>query len=245
MNIAEYKKMSEIEDTYWWHTGRMNIIDKQLEKLSRGQKKFKILNIGCGTGGTIPTLEKYGKVVNIDTSPEALKFLKMKGYIGNLTTDYRLPFNDGEFDIVVALDVLEHIDQDRSSIDEWKRILRKKGKIIVTVPAYEFLWSGHDTSLHHQRRYTKNRLDWDLRKSSLIKIKNTYMITFSFFLVVGFRLLYKSSRKNMTENTSYVNIPSIINRLFDRMLKVEGTLLRFINFPFGTSILGIYEKVDD
>lgn len=242
MNIAEYKEMSEREDSYWWHTGRMNIIGKQLEKVSLGKNKLRILNIGCGTGGTIPTLEKYGEVTNIDISAEALKFLKMKGYSGKLTKDHRLPFKDGEFDLVVALDVLEHIDQDRLSLDEWNRVLKKSGKALITVPAYEFLWSGHDTSLHHQRRYTRNRLDWDLGKSSFKKLKNSYMITFSFFLVVGFRVLYKLTGKKMTENTSYVNIPSVLNVFFDRILRIEGTLLRFINLPFGTSVLGIYEK---
>lgn len=243
MNIAEYKEMSEREENYWWHTGRMNIVDKQLAKLSTG-KSLKILNIGCGTGGTIPTLEKYGDVTNVDISTEALKFLKSKGYSGKLIKDHRLPFKEGEFDLVVAFDVLEHIDQDRLSLDEWRRVLKKNGKVIVTVPAYEFLWSGHDTSLHHQRRYTRSRLDWDLKKSSFSKLKNSYMITFSFFLVVGFRFLYKLSGKKMTENTSYVNVPPAVNALFDRILRIEGTLLKFISLPFGTSVLGIYEKSD-
>lgn len=242
MNISEYKEMSEREENYWWHTGRMSIINKQLHKLIKNNKKYKILNVGCGTGGTIPTLEKFGDVTNIDISPEALKFLKIKGYSGKLIKDHRLPFNSGEFDIVIALDVLEHIDEDRLSLDEWSRVLKKDGKIIVTVPAYKFLWSGHDTSLHHQRRYTRNRLDWDLKKSSFKKLKNSYMITFSFFLVVGFRLIYKLLGKKMTENTSYVNLPPIINTLFDRLLRIEGTLLQFINLPFGTSVLGIYNK---
>lgn len=243
MNINEYNEMSEREDCYWWHTGRMNIISKQLNKLFNGQKKYKILNIGCGTGGTISTLEKYGEVTNIDISSEALKFLKMKGFTGMLVKDHRLPFKDGEFDLVIALDVLEHIDQDRLSLDEWSRVLKKSGNLVVTVPAYNFLWSGHDASLHHKRRYTRNRLDWDLNKSSFAKLKNSYMITFSFFLVVGFRLLYKLTGKRMTENTSYVNLPPIINTLFDRLLRIEGTLLQFINLPFGTSVLGIYKRV--
>lgn len=242
MNIAEYQEMSVREDSYWWHTGRMDIINKQLKKIAQKKYNLKILNIGCGTGGTIPTLEKYGEVTNIDISSEALKFLKMKGYKGKLIKDHRLPFNDCSFDLVVALDVLEHIDQDRLSLDEWRRVLKSNGRILITVPAYEFLWSGHDTSLHHKRRYTRNRLDWDLKKSSFTKVKSSYMITFSFFLVVGFRLLYKLSGKKMTENTSYVNIPSMINILFDRLLKTEATLLRYINLPFGTSVLGIYRK---
>lgn len=242
MNIAEYKEMSEREDSYWWHTGRMNIVDKQLQRIAQNKKKLRILNIGCGTGGTIPTLEKYGSVTNVDISAEALRFLKIKGYTGKLIKDHLLPFKDGDFDVVVALDVLEHINQDRLSLDEWNRVLKKNGVLVVTVPAYEFLWSGHDTSLHHQRRYTRNRLDWDLQKSAFRKLKNSYMITFSFFLVVGFRMLYKVAGRKMTENTSYVNIPRFVNNLFDKLLRIEGSVLRYINLPFGTTVLGIYEK---
>ena len=71
------------------------------------------------------------------------------------------------------------------------------------------------------------------------------MITFSFFLVVGFRFLHRLSGKKMTENTSYVNLPNIINALFDRLLRIEGTLLKYINLPFGTSVMGIYERSGD
>lgn len=241
MNIAEYKEMSDREDSYWWHTGRMSIIDKQLQKLSKN-KHLKILNIGCGTGGTISTLEKYGEVMNIDISPEALKYLKQKGYTGKLVKDHVLPFEDGKFDLVIALDVLEHIDQDRPALDEWRRVLKMSGMALITVPAYQFLWSGHDTSLHHHRRYTRKVLDWDLRKSGFSKVKLSYMITFSFFLVVGFRTLYKLFGKKMTENTSYVSLPGPINSIFHTLLKIEGSLLKFIDLPFGTSVIGVYEK---
>lgn len=244
MNIAKYKEMSEREDHYWWHTGRMDIVDKQLAKLSNGKKGLKILNVGCGTGGTIPTLEKYGKVINIDISPEALKFLKMRGHTGTLIKDHRLPFKDSEFDLVIALDVLEHIEQDQLALNEWGRILKKNGKVFITVPAYKFLWSGHDTALHHHRRYTRNRLDRDLAKASFKKLKNSYMITFSLILVVGFRFLYKLSGRKMSENASYVSLAPIINTLFDRLLRIEGTLLQAINLPFGTSVLGVYEKTN-
>ena len=242
MNISEYKEMSKREGYYWWHTGRMSIVDAQLSNLTRVKKSLKILNIGCGTGGTIPTLEKYGAVENVDISPEALKFLMQKGYEGKLIKDHRLPFKDQEFDLVIALDVLEHINQDRLSLDEWKRVLKKGGKVFITVPAYRFLWSGHDVSLQHHRRYTTKALDWDLKKSDYTKIKLSYMITFSFFLVTGFRWLHKLTGKKMTETTSYVNLPSPINSLFNSLLKMEGILLKYINLPFGTSVLAVYEK---
>lgn len=242
MNISEYQEMSEREDNYWWHTGRLSVVDKQLRLLCGDKNKLRILNIGCGTGGTLPTLQKYGDVFNVDISAEALKYLKQKGYAGKLVKDHRLPFKNGEFDIVVALDVLEHIDQDRLSLDEWKRVLKKSGKVLITVPAYDFLWSGHDTSLHHYRRYTRSKLNWDLKKSGFSKVKLSYMISFSLPLVIGFRMLHKLTGKKMNEQTSYVNLPRFINNLFHKLLVVESHSLKHVNHPFGTSVLAVYKK---
>jgi ubiquinone/menaquinone biosynthesis C-methylase UbiE len=153
MKKTEYEQMSLREETYWWHVGRLSIVDSLLSKFDK-KNENKILNIGCGTGGTIPILEKYGEVVNVDISSEALKFLRQKGYKGTKVSGNGLPFEDNEFDFVVALDVLEHIDQDREALNEWHRVLKPGGQLMITVPAHAFLWSGHDVSLHHFRRYT-------------------------------------------------------------------------------------------
>jgi hypothetical protein len=121
-------------------------------------------------------------------------------------------------------------------------VLKKNGKCIITVPAHQFLWSGHDTSLQHYRRYTKKTLDWDMKKSNFNSKKTSYAIGFSFPMVVGFRMINKILGRNIDENTSYVDIPKPLNSLFSYLLNIESYVLKFINIPIGTTVLGIYEE---
>lgn len=241
MKTSEYAQMAKREQSYWWHLGRIDIVKTQLLKLYSG-KKIKILNVGCGTGGTVSTLKKFGEVTNIDVSKEALKFLKNSGHEGTLFDGVTVPFKDESFDLVIALDVLEHIELDQQSLLEWKRVLKKNGKMFITVPAYEWLWSGHDISLHHQRRYTTSKLTWDLEKIGVKTLKRSYAIGFSLPLVAGFRLLHKLSGKYMNEKSSYVNLPNVINSLFTCILRFESRWLSRFNLPAGTTVFGIFLK---
>lgn len=235
--------MAEREQTYWWHVGRLAIIDEMLGKLFP-DKDARILNVGCGTGGTIDVIEKYSReVVNIDVSDEAIKFMKKAGYIARKVGTGKLPFKAEEFDAVVAFDVLEHIEDEDLALSEWNRILKKDGIVFITVPAYKWLWSGHDESLFHFRRYTATRLRTLVKNHRFNVVKCAYMIVFSTPLVAGFRLLHKIRKsKDVTEETSYVQLPSVVNQSFIGLLKVESKAQRYINFPFGTSVIGIFRK---
>lgn len=242
MKKSEYGQMAHNEKTYWWHIGRLSIVDAQLQSISSRKTKLRILNVGCGTGGTIKTLEKYGIVTNIDTSKEALKYMKLSGHDGILINTPVLPFKDESFDVVVALDVLEHIENDQTALLEWRRVLKESGKVLITVPAYQWLWSGHDESLHHWRRYTTSKLRWDLDKVSFNANKVSYAIAFSLPLVAGFRVLHKLTRKTMTDQSSYVQLPGSINSFFSALLKLEAIWLSRFSLPFGTTVLGIFSK---
>lgn len=241
MKISEYEQMATRERDYWWHVGRLSIIDKQLQNIAKN-KKLKILNIGCGTGGTIPTISKYGDVTNIDVSKEALRFLRKSGNQGVQFDGVKIPFKDSSYDLIVAFDVLEHIQYDQASLLEWVRVLKPKGKIFITVPAYQWLWSGHDESLHHWRRYTRNRLKWDLSKLGMSPTKLSYAISFSLPLVAGFRVLNKLAKRKLDEDSSYVNVPRFINEIFVLILRLEANWLSTFNSPFGTTVLGVFKK---
>jgi len=111
MRITALQELHDLESTYWWHVGRLSIIERQLQKITQSNKslvngKASILNVGSGTGGTLPILEKFGTVHNIDTSKDALQFLERNGYKGILVKGLKLPFKDNTFDIATALDVL-------------------------------------------------------------------------------------------------------------------------------------------
>jgi ubiquinone/menaquinone biosynthesis C-methylase UbiE len=146
--------MSDREKNYWWHVGRLDILEKQIETIQKdnGDKPLSILNIGCGTGGTVAMLERHAsELVNVDVSKEAIKFMKQSGYSAILVEGTSLPFNANKFDLVVAFDVLEHIEDDSSALKEWRRVLKKGGTLLITVPAHQWLWSGHDVPLQHFR----------------------------------------------------------------------------------------------
>lgn len=241
MNISEYQQMSEMEKTYWWHVGRMEIVKSVLAK-NTPNSKLKILNVGCGTGGTIPHLEEFGKVTNVDTSKEAVKFLKEKGYSGKLYNGKKLPFKENSFDLVVALDVLEHIKEDGAALDEWKRVLKPNGGLLITVPAHQWLWSGHDEALHHFRRYTRKGLRKLLVSADFSVRKASYAIAFSLPLIVGFRFLNKLLGKKMDSQSSYIQLPGFVNKFFIFLLKVEAKMQKLFNMPFGTSVISYSKK---
>jgi len=245
MKKTEYGRMAEHEKTYWWHIGRLAIIQSYLEKGTKNKKDNSLLNIGCGTGGTISVLERFGTVDNADISDEAIKYMKEHGY-KRLTkvAGIELPFKNKSYDIVGAFDVLEHIDDHVGALKEWRRVLKDDGAIVLTVPAYQWLWSDHDVSLHHKRRYTIKRLNEAARQAGLKIDRKSYAIVFSLPLVVTFRFLNKMSGRKTNTETSYVAVPASVNSLFAKFLGVEAAMHKFMSFPAGTSIVAILRKAD-
>lgn len=243
MKKKAYSELATLETTFWWHVGRMNIIDKQLGELP-GKKTRKILNIGAGTGGTIPTLEKHGSVTNVDTSDDAIALLKKSGYEVKKISGGKLPFKDNEFDVITALDVLEHIDDDAGAIKEWQRVIKPGGHMIITVPAYQWLWSEHDETNMHYRRYTRKSLHKAVHGSeNLNKRKLSYMIVFSLPLIAGFRMIERlKPKKTLKKSTNFVILPKPINNFFIQLLKIEGSAHKFISFPTGTSLISVSQK---
>lgn len=244
MKKRAYVELAKLEKSFWWHVGRMNIIDKQLRSLSKNKDDLAILNIGAGTGGTIPTLEKHGKVTNVDTSEEAIAFLKKSGYTVKKIDGKKLPFKDHSFDIITALDVLEHVEDEEKTLKEWTRVLKPDGHLVLTVPAYQWLWSEHDEVNMHYRRYTRKRLLTAIHQNGLLKsVKTSYMIFFSLPLIIGFRLIEKMRPKQkVKQSTNFVSLPEPINNLFINLLRLEGIIQTVISLPAGTSLIGIYHK---
>jgi ubiquinone/menaquinone biosynthesis C-methylase UbiE len=243
MKTTEYNTLSDLEDTYWWHVGRLALIEEIIrnslnEKVpSNNTNKKLLLNIGSGTGGTVNLLTRFGHVINTEISLDALQMSVKKGAeLLVCANGTKLPFSDNTFNLAVSLDVLEHIEDDFQALLEWHRVLKPNGKIFITVPAYQWLWSEHDESLMHYRRYNASSLHRLLNKAGFEVERRTYAISFLLPLIVGYRLL-RSLVPKKTVSTSYVMVPRIINSFFISLLKFEAVLLKLINLPFGTSVI--------
>ncbi|MCK4553665.1 class I SAM-dependent methyltransferase, partial [Candidatus Parcubacteria bacterium] len=150
-----YKIIYKTEQQNWWYRAR-RIIIKQLIKKYIQKIRPKILDVGCGTGLLFKELQQYADVYGIDSSPSSINFCVKRGLsnikLGDATA---IPHDDNFFDIVLALDLLEHIKDDNLAIQEIKRVVRKEGIIIIFVPAFKFLWGITDEISSHYRRYRK------------------------------------------------------------------------------------------
>jgi SAM-dependent methyltransferase len=240
VNQDEYQKMAEYEESYWWHIGRNAIVDLQLKAITKTMRRpLRILNVGAGTGGTVPTLAAYGEVHNVDAEPRALEFLERRGIPNvKLVSGVGLSFDERSFDVIVAMDVLEHIDAENAALREWRRLLKDDGELLIMVPAYSWLWSAHDEALRHFRRYNRTHLGIALRLAGFEVIKRSYAISFSLPLVAGFRMLEGWLRgDDRPGRSSYVDLPGPVNSLLTSVLRGESQLLRYIDLPWGTSLI--------
>lgn len=158
MEEQVYQELYELEDAHWWFRGRRSVIHALLARAELPEQA-RILDAGCGTGRNLVELGALGEATGVDPSPDAIEFCRRRGLSSVAQAGLEaLPFADGSFDLVVATDVIEHIDDDRGALTELRRVAAGDGWLLLTVPAYMWLWSQHDESHHHRRRYTLREL---------------------------------------------------------------------------------------
>ncbi len=240
MNIDEYEKMYKMETTHWWSVGKRRIVQDVMTALTISPKK--ILDVGCGTGIILETFKNYGSVVGIDNSEHALKFCKLRGEfkLTQANIEKQLPFKQNMFDTVFAFDVLEHLNNDTCVMNELYRICKEGSYVIITVPAYQFMWSKHDESLHHKRRYSKKALKKVVQDAGFTLKKLSYFNTILFLPILAFRISHILRRE--VKSDFYLPIPSFINWILLSLFSMEKYFLRKINLPFGLSLLCIARK---
>jgi len=250
MNVEEYEKMYKLEDHYWWFQGRLNMIRAVLEEyLPEPPRPGRVLDVGCGTGLVLKALEGW-QPVGLDFSHLALKFCRQRGHQRLARADVvRLPFADNSFDLILALDLIEHIERDDLLIREFNRVLRPGGCVMATVPAHPSLWSDHDIALHHFRRYTKQSFAELFDDGGFDFLKYSYGISFVHPGIVAFRHAQKAwqgmtRRGKATEHprTHLIMLPELLNSGLVGMLGIEASLLRRMNLPFGTSLVALARK---
>lgn len=234
MEIAEYEKMYQFEEKYWWWVGRREVVKGILNKLNLNCAT--ILDAGCGTGINLRYLGDYGAVIGLDLSRDALNFCRVRGNKNIIWADAeRLPFKDGAFDLIAALDLLEHLD-DNKALANFYRVLKPNGFLVLTVPAFNFMWSKHDEALHHKRRYNKGQLRDTLESNGFTVERICYWNFFLFLPIVAMRLI-KRSMKSQEVKTDVEELPSMANWFFKSLLRIESYLVPHLNLPIGVSLV--------
>lgn len=245
MDEAMYAHIQEVERNHWWYVGRRKIIFDRVLPLLAEYSHPRILDIGCGTGFNIEYMQQHGyaDIIGLDFSPDALMFCQSRGLARLVCGDGTLPpFQDGSFDVVTALDMIEHLEDDVIALNELSRILRPGGLLVIFTPAYPFLWGLQDEVSHHFRRYVAGDLRRKVEQAGLTIRKLTYANTFLFPVVLAGRLAMRVMGRpgNVTsENDLH---PSWSNGLLKNIFAAESPLLNYINFPFGVSLLCIARK---
>jgi len=241
MNNNEYERMFTSEDDYWWFVSRRELVLDLISRLPRSEGPL-ILDIGCGTGATASALQRFGRVLGVDYSPLALNCCKRRG----LTSMVRgraesLPMRDGCADVIVATDILEHLEDDARALVEFYRVLKPGGHAVITVPAYRFLWSEHDLALMHKRRYVaKELIERGTRAGFRVK-KHSYALFFLLPLALG-RLFQRRLPSGRHPEAQLKPVPPWLNSWLIRFQRFETYLLRRVRLPFGLSVISVLER---
>jgi SAM-dependent methyltransferase len=231
-----YAILYQIEESHWWHRGRRRIIASFVEEICSNFKKRRprILDVGCGTGGNLSLLSQYGDAEGVDVSPDALDFCRARGLENvKLGAAEELPYEQGRFDLVTALDVVEHLDDDVAGLREIRRVLKPDGRLLIFVPTFMFLWGVQDDVSHHRRRYRLPELQRVVEKAGFEVERATYAnITFFLPILLGRKLMSLTGMRTDSENN--INV-SALNGIFGWIFGAESRVLRYLNFPFGVS----------
>ena len=245
MQEHTYPIMYEVEGKHWWFVGRRKIIEGFVERICRdiGKRRPRILDVGCGTGANLQMLANFGIAEGVDVSNEALDFCRARGLSKvKLGAAEALPYEDASFDLVTGLDVVEHLDDDIAGLKEMRRVLRPRGRALVFVPAFMFLWGVQDDISNHRRRYTLAEIRARLSESGLVVERATYAnITFFLPILIGRMIMRVTGLRPASENN--INVGAL-NGLLGRILGAESWWLKRMRFPLGVSIICVAERVD-
>ena len=239
----EYEVMHALELRHWWFRGRRRLLINLLRGVAgAGSKPLRILDYGCGTGGNTSAYGSFGNVVGIEPDSAAVRLAHQRGgarYCRSSGTD--LPFRDGSFDVVLASDVLEHIEHDGKAVSEISRVVRPGGWVILSVPAHGWLFSQHDTALQHFRRYSKRGVRELLDRNRLLVRRLSYWNTALFPVVCIQRLLARRRPTGPPQSDTVLPRP-LLNEALTGVLAVESALASRIPLPWGVSLVAVAER---
>ena len=238
MERVVYDRMAELDERHWWYRARRQVLQALIERTVQPPLGARVLEVGCGTGHNLRMLERFGAVDAIEVDPEARLLAEKR--LGRTVSASPLPelrgIGRGHYDLVAALDVVEHIEDDRATVAALASCLKPGGKLLVTVPAHQWMWSAHDELNHHKRRYSKRALAELICGSPLRLEAIGYFNSLLFPLAVGARLASKVTGRGGDDDALP---PRPVNYLFERVFAAERRLIGKVPLPPGLSLFAV------
>lgn len=242
MEEPDYQTTYELEGHNWWFVGTRRICLDLLDAVSPPSPDAPrdILDVGCGTGLLLEHLRDRGRPVGVDFSSTALEFCRLRTSGPLLQADaVRLPVAAGSYDAVTAIGVVEHLDDDAGAVAEWRRVLRPGGALVLLTSSYQWMWSGHDVSNHHTRRYRRSEVRRLLERSGFRPVNVSYVNTLLFPGIAAVRLAEKAALRGRAPapRKDTGDVPGPFNKALLGVLEAERRMIRRRSLPFGVSIV--------
>ncbi len=248
MDYRDYILQSDKTGLNFWFAAKLILIKNLLKKVFIEKVNNRtILDLGCGTGTELATLNEFGLVTALDNNQTSLNLIKQQGYEIILADIEKFSLPENSYDAVCCFDLLEHLTDDQKVLNDIFRSLKNNGYLLFTVPANKPIFSSHDLALAHRRRYNKKELNNKLTKADFTIITLGYWNSILFPLEAAIRLIKKFLFLKLLKITNHKSDAKptnpIINKILFSILNFENILIdRGIKFPFGLTIYGIARK---
>lgn len=245
----EHRLYREVGSDYFWLSGKRNLIWALLQTCpGKDRLEGPLLDLGCGPGYAFEELRRHGPVFGLDFSAEALRTCRQRCTTTAVEAQLmrgradQLPCLDNSLQLVVSLDLLEHLENDDAVLQECRRVLRHSGWLVLSVPAFPWLWGDHDTRFGHRRRYTVPALKEKLCRAGFKPLKVTYVQALFVVPLWFFRRVKQLLPKPVRPESDFMKVTPAINRWLKNLIVWEALCLRRWNLPWGVSIVAICQK---
>lgn len=242
MDRSEIDAILAGDERHWWYRGRRRVLHAELDRVELAPDA-RILDAGCGSGRMLDDLRARGTVVGIDADAGAVAATRLRGHAARRCAIERMPFADASFDLVTCLDVIEHTPDDRRTLRELRRVTRPGGTLVVTVPAYQALWSAHDVVNGHYRRYRVPELRAAAQEAGWCHLRDSYFNA----LLLGPAAVVRLTRRRSGADSGRSELgltPGWLNGLLEWPLRVEAAMLRGgARLPFGLSLMAAFANL--
>jgi ubiquinone/menaquinone biosynthesis C-methylase UbiE len=240
------------EDKHWWFAGRTWSLLNMLDRIVKPDRQKRVLDVGCGAGNMFHHLARYGTVVGVDNNPRPLAVARQRGYDVREGSAEALPFEGEQFEMVALLDTVEHCDEEMAVLRECYRVTKPGGHLVITVPAFMWLWSQNDVLNDHKRRYTTRELREKLDSVGFQAERLTYNNCLLLPMAAVLILLRRETKHDPELGSPHFDdesyqvemepAPPLLNTILSAVTWTESQLLRWVNLPAGTSIICIARK---